>query len=73
MSPEKRKLLFELWNLNHGKVLKEWLDIKMKELTDVKNCKSWEDTLGRQHAERILNELFSFKETEDVLNKTRYD
>lgn len=73
MTPEKYQLLKELWSLNHGKALREWLDLRMAELTDVKNCKSWEDTLGRQHAERILNDLFSFKETEVSSNKIRYD
>lgn len=74
MTPEKYRLLKELWTLNHGKALREFLDIEMKELTDVKNCKSWEDTLGRQHAESILNKLFSFdKETPVVSERTKYD
>lgn len=73
MNPEKYQLLKELWTLNHGKALREYLDIRIAELIDVKNCKSWEDTLGRQHAERILNDLFSFKETTVPNNKTRYD
>jgi hypothetical protein len=74
MDIEKRKLLQELWKLNHGKVLREYLDDKIKELTNVKNCISWEDTLGRQYALRILNELFSFdKEPSEVQPKTRYD
>jgi hypothetical protein len=66
VTQDKLQLLKELWTLNHGKALREYLDEQMKELTDVKNCKSWEDTLGRQHAERILNELFSLKDSSVV-------
>lgn len=69
-----RKLLEEMFQSPYGVALKAFLDEEMKELTDVKNCKSWEDTLGRQHAEGIINKLFSFiKGHEKPNNKTRYD
>lgn len=74
MTEPTRKLLEEMFLSPYGKALKDFLDEELKELTDVKNCKSWEDTLGRKHAEGVIKKLFSFiKGYEKPSNKTRYD
>ena len=74
LSPENKKLLEEMKTTNYGKALKEFLKEKYKEINSVKDCKSWEDTLGRAHALKTLNEIFSFMaDKTEVSNKTRYD
>jgi hypothetical protein len=74
ISPENTKLLSELKHTNYGKALKEFLDEKYKEINNVAYCTSWDDTLARTKAIKILDDIFSFmKEKQDVSNKTRYD
>ena len=74
MTQESKQILSGLKQTNYGKALIELLDEEMAELTAVKNCTSWDDTLGRQYAERIINKVFSFmKDTPSVSTKTRYD
>lgn len=74
ISSEDKILLEGLRLTNYGKALQALLDEKYAELNNVNSCKSWEDTIGRQHAIKILDELFHFmKEKVKVENKTRYD
>lgn len=74
MLPSNKQLLQEMKQTNYGRALQELLDEKYEELSNVKNCKSWDDTLGRQHAVRILDDIFSFmRDKVDAPTKTRYD
>ena len=74
MTDVHRKLLDEMFQSPYGAALKAYLDEELKDLTDVKNCKSWEDTLARQYAEGVVHKLFSFiKGFDKPPNKTRYD
>lgn len=56
---ERKKLLETLSVTSQGRALREFLEEKIDEIKDVENCTSWEDTLGRKHAVRVLRELFS--------------
>lgn len=74
ITQENRQLLSEMKNTNYGKALKNFLDDKYEEMNNVATCKSWEETLGRAFAVKILDDLFSFmKEKTESKNKTRYD
>jgi hypothetical protein len=74
MTQENKQILQGLKQTNYGKALQELLDEKYTELNNVKSCLSWEDTLGRAHALKILDDIFSFmRDKVDVQNKTRYD
>jgi hypothetical protein len=57
--PNELKLLA---NSDSGKVLIEFLDDQIKQMTDITKMKTWEEVLGKQEAVRILKELFSFLE-----------
>lgn len=74
ISEESRKLLKELKHTNYGKALNELLEENYIELNNVQHCKTWEDTLGRAKALKVLDEIFAFmKDSFDTQNKTRYD
>lgn len=74
ITPENRELLEGLRNTNYGKALKELLDEKLEEIGNIKSCKSWEETLGRQYALKLIDDIFSFmKEKVVISNKNRYD
>ena len=57
--PNELKLLA---NSDSGKVLIEFLDDQIKQMTDITKMKTWEEVLGKQEAVKILKELFSFLE-----------
>lgn len=71
ISPEIRSALNDLPSTHYGKALKLFLDDKLKELQDVRDCKSWEETLGRQYAVKIVDELFSFMREQKNTEKSK--
>jgi len=56
------KTLGELKATNFAKALKLYLDVELDELDRASNAESWEDTLGRKHAVKVVRKLFSFLE-----------
>lgn len=77
ISPENKQILVDLGKTNQGKVLKEYLSEKYKELNSVLKVTSWEDTLGKQKALVVLKDLFSIlddeKKHDTMSSKSRYD
>lgn len=75
ISPENKKILEQLVNSQYGSVLREYLEEELKELQDVSNATSWEDTQGRQKAVAIIRKLFSFMEKRLPVerNKNNYE
>lgn len=75
MNPEQKKLLQELGASPFGTALKAFLNTELGKIKDVSNAKSWDDTLARQHAAHIIEQLFSFlgNKTEGGLGKNKYD
>lgn len=73
MKPEDKKLLEDLSRTSYGKALSTFLDIELKDLKNVSNAKSWDDTLGRQHAVRIIERLFSFMQEKKIVEKSKTD
>lgn len=59
IAPETKRLLSEITTTPHGRALVEYLETAFEELNDVRECKSWEETLGRQFAMEYLKDLFS--------------
>ncbi len=57
---ERKKLLETLSATAHGRALRDFLEEKIDEIKDVENCTSWEDTLGRKYAVKMLREILSF-------------
>jgi len=57
-----------------GRALQAFLDDKLEELNNVQNCTSWEDTLGRKHATKVLEDLFSLMKIQKskVASKNQY-
>lgn len=74
MKQENKKLLEELSHTSYGIALKEFLDEEYSLLDDVSSCTSWEDTLGRQKAIKVLDKLFAFmgKKGIDTKQKNQY-
>jgi len=61
--PEQLKLLA---NSDNGKILLEFLDDQIKQMTDITRIKTYEELMGKQEAVKILKELFSFLEKSRV-------
>ncbi len=77
ITPEQKQVLSDLGKTQQGKVLKEYLSEKYKELNSVLKVTSWEDTLGKQKALLVLKDLFSIldgeKNHDTIRDKSRYD
>lgn len=69
ITPDKKQLLESLSSSQYGLVLKEYLEEEMKELQDISNATSWDDTQGRQKAVAIIKKLFSFMERKEQVDK----
>lgn len=54
------EVLRELPKTAYGAAMTEFLDEAKKELNDVGSVTSWEETIGRREAIKIINKLFSF-------------
>lgn len=74
ISQEYKQLLNEMKLTNYGKALQALLDEKYAEINDVRHCTSWDDTLARAKAIKILDDIFYFmKDTINVQSKNKYD
>ena len=71
MRQETKQILESVNATPFGKALQEFLDDQFEELNNVQACKSWEDTLGRQHAIAIIEKLFSFMKPNNSANKVQ--
>jgi hypothetical protein len=71
ISPESRKLLEELGKTQFGRALIEYLNDEMEEIADVRNSKTWEETLGRQIALGVIDKLFTFMVERNVVDKSK--
>jgi len=49
-----------------GKVLIDFLDDQIKQMTDITQIKTYEELIGKQQAMKILKELFNFLEKSRV-------
>jgi hypothetical protein len=67
--PEVKEILGSINGTPFGRALQEFLDDQFEELNDVQACTSWEDTVGRQHAIKILENLFSFMNAKRITNQ----
>lgn len=54
-----------------GQILKEYLEDKKKSISDVRTCKTWEETQGRKIALDLIDELFSFMKEKDTSAKSK--
>ena len=74
MTPENKKILEELKNTHYGVALNEFLKEKYNYIGDITTIKSWDETLGRQYAVKVIKELFSFMEEQkaQIQNKNQY-
>ena len=74
ITQEQKQLLNEMKLTNYGKALQALLDEKYDEINNVKFCTSWDDTLARAKALKILDDIFYFmKDTINVQSKNKYD
>lgn len=71
LTPEQKKILSELKNTQFGQALRAFLDIQLDELNDITAAKSWDETLGRQHAVKVIKKLFAFMEEKKVTDKMK--
>ena len=62
---------------DNGKVLMDFLDDQIKQMTDISDIKTYEELLGKQEAVKILRDLFSFlvkaRANEPTPVKTNYN
>jgi len=74
ITPAQKQLLQDLKTTAFGGALKEYLKDEMEVIGDIKKCESWEDTIGRKHALKLLAKIFSFldKEEKPAKGKNQY-
>ena len=63
---EQKKLLQELKTTRYGQALQYWLKDQLETVGDIKTCLSWEETLGRKYALKLLSDLFAVMEDKKV-------
>lgn len=73
ISKEQKKILEELGRSHFGRVLREYLEEKSKEIGDIRRAASWEDTLGRRYALDLIRDLFSVMEEREVTQRMGSD
>ena len=71
MEKKYHDILNGMATTQYGQALKVLLDEELKELGDVENATSWDDTLGRQHAVKIIKRLFVFMEPKKKVDKSQ--
>ena len=76
MIEEKHKTtLKELGNTHYAESLRIFLKEEYDKIRDVRNAKSYEETIGRQLALKTLDDLFKFLNDEkvDKVSKNQYE
>ena len=71
MTEDLRAMLNELPNTAHGQALGLYLREKYEEMNSVENCKTWEETLGKQYAIKLLKEMFKFMKPDTIIIKSK--
>jgi len=62
ISPQNRALLETLPSSAHGRALQEYLEEEIQSIGDISSCQSWDETLGRKHAIKLLKGILFFYE-----------
>jgi hypothetical protein len=72
----QQEQLKNLAKSDNGKVLIDWLEDQIKQMTDITAIKTYEELLGKQESVKVLKELFSFlvkaREVPKEVIKTSY-
>lgn len=71
METNTKELLQELGKSPLGNALRDFLDEQKKTIGNVKTTQSWEETLGRKFALKLIEDLFSFMDTPKVDKKEK--
>lgn len=69
INPEYRQLLLDLKKTSYGVALKAFLDEELGNISDITTCETWEETLGRKYAIKLLNKLSSLMEEKKTTEK----
>jgi len=69
ISVDQKKILEQLGSSMYGKVLREYLEEKIKELNDVRTLNSWDEALGRKYAITLIRDLFGIIEEKKETTK----
>jgi hypothetical protein len=74
IEPQTKELLEQLPQTSHGKALIKFLDQVKEELNDISTLQSWEETIGRKNAIKMIDDLFKFMEPKkvEIKNKNQY-
>jgi len=74
ITPEINELLQQLSRTAHGQALIKFLNQAKEELNNVKTIESWDETLGRKSAIKMIDDLFSFmgEKKVEIKNKNQY-
>jgi hypothetical protein len=69
ISPEEKEILAAMKDSQFGVALKKYLGEKQAELNDISTTASWEETLGRKYALKVITDLFSIMEYKKPVDK----
>lgn len=65
ITPEEKAILESLRATQYGRVLRKYLDERFTEIGNIMETQSWEETLGRKFAIKLLRDLFAFMEQKE--------
>lgn len=70
----KKERLEQLLKSPQANVLIEYLELVKEDLNNIQTIESWEETLGRKKALKIIDDLFDFKNNQkiEIKNKNQY-
>lgn len=71
ITPENKKLLEQLKTSPCGRALEAYLKENLDEILDIRTSKSWEETLGRQFAAKLIEDLFDVMIANPIAEKKR--
>ncbi len=75
MKPETKDLLAQLGSTSYGKALQDYLEVSLTEIGDITKPNTWEETLGRRFAVKLIRDLFALmlKKENTVAKKSSYE
>ena len=71
INPEVEEILQQLPGTIYGQALVAFLELEYAELNNLKTIKSYDELLGRQYAEKVIEDLFKFMGERKVVIKSK--
>lgn len=71
LKQENHELLEHMAKTPYGTALKEYLEAALRDIKDISTAQTWEETLGRKFAVKLVEDLFSFMKEKKIVDKSK--